>query len=352
MTTAAAPPTYSTTLSFTYNNVNERSAPDDSQVVFQIPVSSSGVVVLTVVFRIVTFVDVAGTSASQVGHGRLGEHWNMQPGPPDEYRAYSHVTVYVDIVMPVFGRLCPEYGADPRFLLLYIYDTDREVDNRLCPEYGADPRFLLLYIYDTDREVDNRLNHFRDGGTTNLRRDIVEGLIHVLDEHNALVQLFRTARDKLQEADVPEFKVRLYGVVGSAQHELPTADCIGAIVFEDGPQTESEFDIVIESHSGELERVNKLHPCYMAFQLPLLFIFGEQSYHTGLRLLDVCGADTDKDKRKTYLSRKSFRASLDHYTKALEIEMIIEALLVESVNILIENHKTRGCQNANGKEVG
>ncbi|PWA43134.1 caffeic acid 3-O-methyltransferase [Artemisia annua] len=59
------PPTYSTTIYFTYDNVNERSAPDDSQVVFQIPVNSLGVVVLTVVFRIVTLVDVAGTSASQ-----------------------------------------------------------------------------------------------------------------------------------------------------------------------------------------------------------------------------------------------------------------------------------------------
>ncbi|PWA86495.1 hypothetical protein CTI12_AA140740 [Artemisia annua] len=128
-------------------------------------------------------------------------------------------------------------------------------------------------------------------------RDIVEGLIHVLDEHNGLVQLFRTARDKLREANVPDFKMRLYGVVGSAQHELPTADCIGAIVFEDGPQSESEFDIIIESHSGEPQRVNKLHPCYMAFQLPLLFIYGEQGYHTGLRLQGVDDTATDEDKR-------------------------------------------------------
>ncbi|PWA53339.1 hypothetical protein CTI12_AA445900 [Artemisia annua] len=172
-------------------------------------------------------------------------------------------------------------------------------DRQVIPENGSDPRFLQLYLYDTDHEVDNRLNHFTNGGTTNLRRDVVEGLIRVLDEHNALVQLFRTARDKLWEADVPEFKVRLFSVVGSAQHELPTTDCIGAIVFEDGPQTESEFDIIIESHSGEPQRVNKLHPCYMAFQLPLLFIYGEQGYHMGLRLLDVGGADTDEDKRIT-----------------------------------------------------
>ena len=124
---------------------------------------------------------------------------------------------------------------------------------RLCPEDDTDPRFLKLYIYDTDHEVDNRLSHFTNTDTTNLRREIVEGLIRVLDGHDALVQVFRTARDEVHEVDVPEFKVRLYGVVGSAQHELPTADCIGAIVFEDGPQSESEYDIVIERHSGEPE---------------------------------------------------------------------------------------------------
>ncbi|PWA86132.1 hypothetical protein CTI12_AA143370 [Artemisia annua] len=79
-----------------------------------------------------------------------------------------------------------------------------------------------------------------------LRADIVENLIEILDEHNELVQLFRTARDKMAEANIPEFKVRLFGVVGSNQPELPTGDSIGAIVFEGGPDVETDFDVVIE----------------------------------------------------------------------------------------------------------
>nr|GEW95288.1 DNA helicase [Tanacetum cinerariifolium] len=43
----------------------------------------------------------------------------------------------------------------------------------------------------------------------------VEGLIHFLEAHNELVQLFRIARDKCQEIDIPEFKIRLYNVEGS-----------------------------------------------------------------------------------------------------------------------------------------
>ncbi|PWA87802.1 hypothetical protein CTI12_AA126660 [Artemisia annua] len=93
-----------------------------------------------------------------------------------------------------------------------------------------------------------------------LRADIVENLIEILDEHNELVQLLRTARDKMMEADIPEFKVRLFGVVGSNQHELPTGDSIGAIVFEGGPDVETEFDVVIEQHDRQLKSTSSIVP--------------------------------------------------------------------------------------------
>ncbi|PWA74990.1 hypothetical protein CTI12_AA247520 [Artemisia annua] len=62
-----------------------------------------------------------------------------------------------------------------------------------------------------------------------------------------------SARDKLVDANVPEFKIRLFGKVGSAQHELPTAD--------------------------------------------ELFSFGEQGYHTDLRLLDALEGSLESNKR-------------------------------------------------------
>ncbi|PWA99677.1 nucleic acid-binding, OB-fold protein [Artemisia annua] len=66
------------------------------------------------------------------------------------------------------------------------------------------------------------------------REAVIDGLIHFLDQNNALVRLFRTARDKLREANIPNFTIRLFGVVGVSQYELPTADSIGAIVYEGG----------------------------------------------------------------------------------------------------------------------
>ena len=50
------------------------------------------------------------------------------------------------------------------------------------------------------------------------------------------------ARDKLLQNDVSEFKVKLFNV---AQYELSTTDAIGAIVFDDTAETESDFDIIL-----------------------------------------------------------------------------------------------------------
>ena len=182
----------------------------------------------------------------------------------------------------------------------YVFKVSGQIYHcigRFCPDEGTTPRFLQLYIYDTDNEVQHRLNNFTNTSADVLRPDIVEGLIRVLDHHNALVQLFRTARDKLQDAEVPEFKLRLYSTVGSHQHELPTADTVGAIVFDSGAETDAEFDIVVQPHSGEPQRINRLYPGYMALHFPLMFIYGEQGYHTDLKLIDVGSSERDTDKR-------------------------------------------------------
>ncbi|PWA50311.1 helitron helicase-like domain-containing protein [Artemisia annua] len=113
---------------------------------------------------------------------------------------------------------------------------------------------------------------------------IVEGLIEFLDHHNELVQIFRTARDKCTEADVPDFKVRLYNGDGARTYELPTSDALGAIVFDSGPATESDYDVIIEYKDGPPKRINKLHQSYMSLQFLLIFIYGQPGYHTNLKL--------------------------------------------------------------------
>nr|GEX45435.1 DNA helicase [Tanacetum cinerariifolium] len=114
----------------------------------------------------------------------------------------------------------------------------------MCPEEGSDPRFLQLYIYDTTNEVKNRMAHFGGNHQNGLKKEIVEDLIEFLDNHSALVQLFRIARDKYMDLEIPEFKVRLYNVVGTRRYEVPTPETIGAIVFGDSSTKDNEFDLI------------------------------------------------------------------------------------------------------------
>ncbi|PWA82898.1 helitron helicase-like domain-containing protein [Artemisia annua] len=166
-----------------------------------------------------------------------------------------------------------------------------------CPPNDDTPRFLQMYIYDTEHEVQNRLSHFDPHERQSLREDVIEGLIEFLDDNNALVRLFRTARDKLREADIPTFHIWLFGVVGANQYELPTADTIRAIVYDGGPESATDYDVVIERHSREPESVNKLHPQYMALQFPLLLIYGEEGYHLNLTLKNSDPFDTQHEKK-------------------------------------------------------
>jgi hypothetical protein len=213
----------------------------------------------------------------------------------DNIRAYNQMFAMTSLGAKVEESI--NNGRGP-----YVFKVSGQIYHQiggLCPAPGPDPhpRFLQLYIYDTQHEAENRLSHFSSVTRNSLDVEIVRGLIRFLDANNALVQLFRTARDKLEAGDIPDFKVRLFGVARSKQYELPTSDSIGAIVYDTGPETKTDFDIVIERHSGDAERVNKLHPCYMSFQFPLMFVFGEEGYHLGLKLHGPDGGELEPQKK-------------------------------------------------------
>ncbi|GJV97843.1 hypothetical protein Tco_1549420 [Tanacetum coccineum] len=61
------------------------------------------------------------------------------------------------------------------------------LDRVNVPRRRPVPRFLQLYIYDTANEVKNRMAHFGGEYKGGLKKEIVEGLIEFLDNHNALV---------------------------------------------------------------------------------------------------------------------------------------------------------------------
>jgi len=53
----------------------------------------------------------------------------------------------------------------------------------LCPPENESPRFLQMYVYDTQNEVSNRLRFF-SGSDTGLSTDVVSLIVDVLGETN------------------------------------------------------------------------------------------------------------------------------------------------------------------------
>nr|GEW78904.1 helitron helicase-like domain-containing protein [Tanacetum cinerariifolium] len=168
----------------------------------------------------------------------------------------------------------------------YIFKISRPIYHwigTLCLLVGDPPRFCQCYTYDTQNEVANRMQHFGCSELCGLDPHTVEGLMHLLDECNELVGVFRTARDKCNEQPVLDFKIRLYSVVGAQEDDLLTSQTLGAIVFEIGHNTKANYDVIIESKDGFPQRINKLHSSYMSLQFPLLFIYGQPGFHTEMK---------------------------------------------------------------------
>ncbi|GJT12482.1 hypothetical protein Tco_0859524 [Tanacetum coccineum] len=152
-----------------------------------------------------------------------------------------------------------------------------------------------------------RIRNFAGREEDMLNPDIVQGLLRVLDEHHGLVRLFRTARDRCNAGEIPWFKIRLYNNGGARGYELPGSDVLGGIVFEDGPQSRTDFDVIIEFRGGFPKRINKLHQSYMSLQFPLLFVFGEPGYYPELLLKPKDGSGRGMDKSK--ITRKQSKPS-------------------------------------------
>ncbi|GKA33645.1 DNA helicase [Tanacetum coccineum] len=167
----------------------------------------------------------------------------------------------------------------------------------LCPPAEEPPRFLQLYIYDTDNEVQKRMHHFGGIDNSQLEPGIVECLIHFLDAHNESVQLFRTTIDKCKELDIPEFKIQLYNVEGARGYELPTSNTLGAMVLK---------------------------------VFPLLFIYGQPGYHTKLTLKSANGVESaglDKKKNKMIFEVTTYRGCMMQFLEESEMVMKLEEQL-------------------------
>ncbi|KAF1878013.1 hypothetical protein Lal_00041762 [Lupinus albus] len=69
----------------------------------------------------------------------------------------------------------------------------------------------------------------------------------------------------------------------------------------------SQRDIIMETQSGQLKRINELHASYLAFQYPLLFPYGEDGYRNDVCHRDILSSQGRKRNRVTVGEWMSFR---------------------------------------------
>ena len=74
-----------------------------------------------------------------------------------------------------------------------------------------------------------------DECSKNIAKAIIEKLIKILDETNALVKLFRTIRDRYKETEIHSIRLRLIGRRNSdnSQYDLPNSNDIGGLIVGD-----------------------------------------------------------------------------------------------------------------------
>ncbi|KAF7839557.1 DNA helicase PIF1, ATP-dependent [Senna tora] len=125
------------------------------------------------------------------------------------------------------------------------------------------PRFLQLYIYDTDNEINNRVTK-----NLTLNVELVERLRSILDVHNPFVHRFRQLA---QEPNIESCQLIICEQPRNRpQYNLPTASIVGG---EEVGQLNGR-NIIVQSHSGHLMNVPDTAGYYDPLQYPLLLPCG------------------------------------------------------------------------------
>ncbi|KAL3638423.1 hypothetical protein CASFOL_017794 [Castilleja foliolosa] len=203
----------------------------------------------------------------------------------ENIRAYNNM-----FSMTSFGARIDDTVNDGRGP--YVFKVSGQVSHwigSICPPSNEGPRFLQLYIYDTENEVPNRLRFFGSLEHRSLSPDIVAVLRDTLRSCNEYVRLFGSATDLCGSSNECNFSVRLYNNVGDRRYEPPASGTLGGIIFGDESNA-SNYDIVVHRKDGPPHRVSKLHPSYIPLQYPLLFPLAEPGWSPDMRLHSEEGA--------------------------------------------------------------
>lgn len=101
-----------------------------------------------------------------------------------------------------------------------------------------------------------------------------------LDQVNPYVKQYRAAAAMMSCERHSSVKLCLLGNRNSdgRNYCTPSSDEVAALVVGDIDVNYGVRDIVVEEHTGGIQRINELHPSYLPLQYPVLFPYGEDGY--------------------------------------------------------------------------
>ncbi|GJX76142.1 hypothetical protein Tco_0322953 [Tanacetum coccineum] len=135
--------------------------------------------------------------------------------------------------------------------------TYNAIDQSRAPQsvQGSPAVFpVAVYIYDTDNEVSNRMRHFGGANDGSLDPQIVDRLIHILDEHNEFLVVSNRKR-QMQRCFCARFQNTAVQHGGVRGYELPTSQGLSGIVFESGPRSRTDYDVIIKTRAWLLSKI-------------------------------------------------------------------------------------------------
>ncbi|KAF7839035.1 uncharacterized protein G2W53_007517 [Senna tora] len=178
---------------------------------------------------------------------------------------YNHIFTFTSMGVHLYGNLAN--GREGVYSFLAQGSIYHKIGGFL-PSSSERPRFLQLYFYDTDNEINNRVT---ENPTLNV--ELVERLRSILDVHNPFVHRFRQLT---QEPNIENCQhIIREQPHNRPQYNLPTRYEVAAIIVggEEVGQL-NERDIIVQSHSGHLMNVSDTAGYYDPLQYPLIFPCG------------------------------------------------------------------------------
>ncbi|KAL4287547.1 hypothetical protein AHAS_Ahas19G0197100 [Arachis hypogaea] len=143
----------------------------------------------------------------------------------------------------------------------------------LMPQQSSKPKFAQLYFYDMENEVQNRIDAIGYSYHHNsIDQTIVADLNGMLDSHNSLAKSFRYARQRFARDSTIPLQLRLIKKrnTDGRRYNLPSASEVAAFIVGDFDTENLVRDVIIQTRSNQLKRIDVNHPQYLALHYTMV----------------------------------------------------------------------------------